>query len=235
MTKGFKVKLTLKNNEQTAVVVSQAILNRANPHYQTLINDRLEKSGITVENMAKYFRQIGLVVADFWNGGWDLTYNKVLKSHEVRGLYLPTIMGVIFSSIGNLKIGNYEYLIVAQSSEEIEKDWLFEFSATLEANRDLVKGNVGQIGNYAAQPQQAVMLSILGEIASDYRSAEMLIRDGANVDTALAGLSVLAGLSLIEEAYNILYTGVEVVNFREVTETIVDKGLIATRTNRDSD
>jgi hypothetical protein len=223
--------LTLKTNKATATVVSQAIIQRANPHYQTLIEDRLNKNGITAENMAKYFQQVAMVVADFWHAGWDLSHKPVLKSHEVRGLYLPTIMGVIFSSIGNIKLGGYEYLLVAQSSEEIEKNWLFEFSATLEANRDIVKGNVGQIGNYAAQPQQHVMLSILGEIASDNRSAEMLIRDGVNVDNALAGLSVLAGLSLIEEAYTILYTGVEEVNFREVTETIVDKGLQANRTN----
>jgi len=231
MTKVFKVMLTLKTNKETAAVVSQAIIQRANPHYQTLIEDRLNKNGITTENMAKYFQQVAMVVADFWHAGWDLSHKPVLKSHEVRGLYLPTIMGVIFSSIGNLKLGSYEYLLVAQSSKEIEKNWLFEFSATLEANRDIVKGNVGQIGNYAAQPQQPVMLSVLGEIASDNRSAEMLIRDGVNVDNALAGLSVLAGLSLIEEAYTILYTGVEEVNFREVTETIVDKGLLANRTN----
>jgi hypothetical protein len=223
--------LTLKTNKETAAVVSQAIIQRANPHYQTLIEDRLNKNGITAENMAKYFQQVAMVVADFWHAGWDLSHRPVLKSHEVRGLYLPTIMGVIFSSIGNLKFGSYEYLLVAQSSKEIEKNWLFEFSATLEANRDIVKGNVGQIGNYAAQPQQPVMLSVLGEIASDNRSAEMLVRDGVNVDNALAGLSVLAGLSLIEEAYTILYTGVEEVNFREVTETIVDKGLLANRTN----
>jgi hypothetical protein len=235
MTKRHKVQLTLKTNEQTAMVVAKAVIQRANPHYQTLIEDRLDKAEITVENMAKYFQQIALVTADFWNAGWDMSHEPVLRSHEVRGLYLPTIMGVIFSSIGNLKLGGYEYLLVTQSSEGIEKDWLFNFSATLEENGDLIKGNVGQIGNYAAQPQQPVMLSILGEIASDNRSAEMLIRDGVNVDNALAGLSVLAGLSLINEAYTILYTGVEEVNFREVTETIVDKGLLANRTNRESE
>lgn len=235
MTKGIKVKLTLKTNLNTATVVSQAVIQRANPHYQMLIEDRLNKAGITVENMAKYFQQVATVVADFWNGGWDLTHHCVLKSHEVRGLYLPTIMGVIFSSVGNMTVGNYEYLLVTESSKEIQKEWLFEFSATLEENRDIIKGSVGQIGNYAAQAQQPVMLSILGEVASDNRSANMYIRDGANVDSALAGLSVLAGLSLIDEAYNILYTGVEEVNFREVTETIVDKGLQANRSNRDNE
>lgn len=225
MYKSQNVKLVLKANTITADVVSSAILQRANPHYQTLIEDRLSRAGITVENTSKYFRMIAAIVSEFWAAQWDRSFTPTLKSHEVRGLYLPLIMGVIFSSVGNCKVGNYEYQL-SRSSEEIDKKFVFDYSATLEANRDLVKGAVGQIGNYAATVQAPVMLSILGEIASDERSAEMRVRDGVTVDSSLAGLSVLAGLTLVDSAFSILYTGYEEVNFREVTDTLVERSTL---------
>jgi hypothetical protein len=225
MYKSQNVKLVLKANTITADVVSSAILQRANPHYQTLIEDRLSRAGITVENTSKYFRMIAAIVSEFWAAQWDRSFTPTLRSHEVRGLYLPLIMGVIFSSVGNCKVGNYEYQL-SRSSEEIDKKFVFDYSATLEANRDLVKGAVGQIGNYAATVQAPVMLSILGEIASDERSAEMRVRDGVTVDSSLAGLSVLAGLTLVDSAFSILYTGYEEVNFREVTDTLVERSTL---------
>lgn len=225
MYKSQKVMLVLKANTITADVVSSAILQRANPHYQTLIEDRLSRAGITVENTSKYFRMIAAIVSEFWAAQWDRSFTPTLRSHEVRGLYLPLIMGVIFSSVGNCKVGNYEYQL-SRSSEEIDKKFVFDYSATLEANRDLVKGAVGQIGNYAATVQAPVMLSILGEIASDERSAEMRVRDGVTVDSSLAGLSVLAGLTLVDSAFSILYTGYEEVNFREVTDTLVERSTL---------
>lgn len=225
MYKSQNVKLVLKANTITADVVSSAILQRANPHYQTLIEDRLSRAGITVENTSKYFRMIAAIVSEFWAAQWDRSFTPTLRSHEVRGLYLPLIMGVIFSSVGNCKVGNYEYQL-SRSSEEIDKKFVFDYSATLEANGDLVKGAVGQIGNYAATVQAPVMLSILGEIASDERSAEMRVRDGVTVDSSLAGLSVLAGVTLVDSAFSILYTGYEEVNFREVTDTLVERSTL---------
>lgn len=230
MNKQQNVKLVLKANKITADIVSSAILQRANPHYQTLIDDRLTRAGITLENTSKYFCMLAAVVSEFWAAQWDRSFTPVLKSHEVRGLYLPLIMGVIFSSVGNCKVGNYDYQL-SRSSEEIDKKFLFEYSATLEANRDLVKGAVGQIGNYGATVQAPVMMSVLGEIASDERSAEMRVRDGVTVDSGLAGLSVLAGLTLVDSAFSILYTGYEEVNFREVTDSIVERSTLDKSSN----
>ena len=221
------VELTLKNNPEIAVEVATAVWFRCNPHQSTLIAMRLEEAGITPENLAKYFVEINKAVAEFWHNNHDSKKKTVLAPHELRGLYLPLMYGVIFASVGNITIGNYEYQITALDNELPDKDFLISFSTVLENNRDIVRGDIGQIGNRSAQPQTGVMTCLIGEIAPDGRSAEMLIRDGQQVDKDLAGLSVLVGVSLIEEANTILYSGVEEVNFRQLTDTLVDKDFMA--------
>jgi hypothetical protein len=223
MTKNYKVVLTLNVNENVAKEAAQTVLMRANPHGQSLIDEILNKAGITEDALNRYFCQLGLVVSEFWNAGWDPAFKPTLRSHEVRNLYLPVLYSVIFSSLGNLKVGNYEYLLQASTSEgqKVDKKWLFDFSATLEQYRQYIRGDVGQIGNYGAKPQTSVMLSIVGEASA--RDAELLTRDGVTPDRDLAGIAVLAGLSLVETAYNILYTGVEQVNFRQLMGTVVER------------
>lgn len=227
--KSVRVELALKINPYVAIEVADAVLMRANPHQSLLTDKRLEDAGITRDNLSKYFTELGKAVAEFWNNQWDMTFSTVLKPHELRGLYLPVIYGVIFSSVGNLTVGNYEYVVKAQADEKPDRKFLIDFSAKLESVRDVLKGAVGQVGNRAAQPQSAVMLSVMGELALDGRSASIMIRDGVQVDKALAGLSTLVGLSLVQEAMQCMYTGIEEVNFRQLTDSLVEKGLMAMR------
>lgn len=227
--KSVRVELALKINPYVAIEVADAVLMRANPHQSLLTDKRLEDAGITRDNLSKYFTELGKAVAEFWNNQWDMTFSTVLKPHELRGLYLPVIYGVIFSSVGNLTVGNYEYVVKAQADEKPDRKFLIDFSAKLESVRDVLKGAVGQVGNRAAQPQSAVMLSVIGELALDGRSASIMIRDGVQVDKALAGLSTLVGLSLVQEAMQCMYTGIEEVNFRQLTDSLVEKGLMAMR------
>lgn len=227
--KSLRVELALKINPFVAIEIAEAVLMRANPHQSLLTEQRLEKAGITADNLSKYFTEVGKAVAEFWNSQYDLSFTTTMKPHELRGLYLPVIYGVIFSSIGNITIGNYEYVVKAQADEKPDRKFLIDFSAKLESVRDVLKGAVGQVGNRAAQPQSTVMSCIMGELSLDGRSSSMLIRDGVQVDTALAGLSTLVGLSLVQEAMQCMYTGVEEVNFRQLTDSLVEQGLMAMR------
>lgn len=215
------VELTLKINSNVAREVAHAVLMRSNPHASQLIEDKLSSLNINEETLTEYFEQVGYVVAEFWNAGWDSTFKPVLKSHEVRGLYLPLLYSVIFASVGNLRVGNYEYRIKAVDGATVDKVKILEYSAKLESVREYIVGNVNQIGNYAATPQSTVMISLLGEATS--RTGELLVRDGATVDRDLAGIATLIGLSLVNEAYEILYTGVDEVNFRDLVGTVVQK------------
>jgi hypothetical protein len=225
--RSYVVSLRLKTSEFAAREVAEAVWFRANPHHSQLVQERLEKAGITVKVLQKYFVELVKAVAEFWNSNYDLDFQTVLKPHELRGMYLPLIYSVVLSSIGNITKGNYEYRIKAMADEKPDREFLIKTSATLESLRDIIKGDVAQIGNRAAQPQEATMLCILADVAEDGRTAEMLIRDGATVDKDLAGLGMLAGVSLVESAYSIMYTGVEEVNFRQLTDTLVDKNLMA--------
>ena len=228
------VALTLKNNPEIAMEVAQAVWFRCNPHQSSLIAKRLDEAGITPENLAKYYIEINKAVAEFWHNTHQSTKKTVLAPHELRGLYLPLMYGIIFASVGNITVGNYEYFIQALDNELPDKEFLLSFSTILENNRDIVRGDLGQIGNRGAQPQTAVMTCLIGEVAPDGRSAEMLVRDGQTVDKDLAGLAVLVGVSLVEEAYSILYSGVEEVNFRQLTDTLVDKDLMAIKKGNSS-
>lgn len=246
MIKTKVVELNLNSNLEAAREVAYATLFRANPHQSLLVERRLEEAGpsvksdesdeeskvlypyaITLENLIRYFNELTKAVAEFWNNCYDISFKLTMKPHELRGLYLPLIYSVVFASLGNLKRGNYEYRIKAKADEKPDREFLINFSAVLEENRDIVKGAIGQIGVRGAQPQEATMLCILSEIASDGRTAEYHVRDGVNVDPGLGGLASLVGLSLVEKAYSILYTGVEEVNFRQLTDTLVDKNLMA--------
>lgn len=229
MTKSIKVYLTLKPRKEAAREVAENVMMRANPHSSVLTEQELTSNGITVENMQKYFLEIAKAVVQFWNSNWDPSVITVMKPHEMRQLYLPLVYGVIFASVGNMTLGNYEYLLKAQDDEIPDRKFLIEFSAKLESMRHHVKGSIGQIGNRQAQPQTSTMMTILANATA--REAEVNVRDGINIDHALGGLAALAGVSLVEEAYKILYTGVEQVNFRQVTETLIDKGLQASRTS----
>lgn len=228
--KSLRVELTLKTNSNVAREVAAQVLFRANPHESTLTDSRLREAGVNLESLTRYFEQLALVVGEFWNSCWDMTYETVMKPHEVRNLYLPLMYGVIFASVGNMKEGNYEYIIKARADEKPDRKWIIDFSATLEAMRDIIRGDTGQIGNRGALPQSHVMLTVLSEISEDYRTAEIIVKDGKQVDTALAGLSALVGLTLVEEANRIMYTGVDEVNFRQLTGTIIDKSLVEMKT-----
>lgn len=215
-----RVALTLKTKSETAMEVAYEVYARANPHNSTLVESKLSDLDITVENLAKYYEQLALVVCDFWHGVDDVQYKPVLKSHEVRSLYLPLVYAVIFASVGNVTIGNYSYVLTSDSrqADAIEKEWIFSFSAKLEEARSYVLGNTAQIGNPRAEPQTSVMMAICSEVADT--SANVLMRDGAAYDLALSGLAALIGMSLVDIANSVLYTGVEEVNFRQLVRTI---------------
>ncbi len=206
--------------QETAKEVAYEVLKRANPHDQTLVDNKLNDAGITHEQLEKYFVELGKIVAEFWysNSSYGLGYRTALKPHEVRSLYLPLIYSVIFASVGNMKYGNYNYVLKPVDQESIDKEFVFEFSAKLESMRAYVTGADGQIGNRSAQPQTSVMLSIVTEF--DNVSANILVRDGVQVDNALAGFAALLGLALVESSYSVLYTGEDQINFRELANTI---------------
>lgn len=233
MNKSVRVYLTLKTKEEAAREVAETVMMRANPHDSVLTARCLGESGVNTDNLSRYFIEVSKAVAEFWHSNWDTTVRTTLKPHELRSLYLPLVYGVIFSSVGNMTIGNYEYLVKSVDCGTIDKEFLFSFSAALNSVRQYVKCSDGQIGNRAVSPQTSTMMTILGTNCDD-RSTEVNVRDGVNTDDSLRGLAALAGISLIEEAYRILFTGVEEVNFRQVTETLIDKGLVAARTNPDN-
>jgi hypothetical protein len=225
LTKTIKVPVTLKTDDPIAREVAENVLMRANPHDSELVAKELEDAGINVESMTKYFKQIAAVVCEFWANQHDPNEPMSLKPHEIRTLYLPVMYAVIFASIGNIKIGSYEFLLTPTETDSVDRKFIFEMSANLESLRHRVKGDVGQIGNRAATPMATTMSAILYKVSDDKRNGTLMIRDGATFEEAAAGLAALAGLSVVNEAYLMLYTGVEEVNFREVAETIVDKGL----------
>lgn len=218
MQKSYQVVLQLKNSEEAAREVAYEVLRRANSHGLVLIDEKLEKANITHETMTKYFQQLVLVVAEFWNASRDFTYKPTLPKHVVRSLYLPTLYAVILSSVGNTKVGNYEYVIKAMDETTVDKEFIIQMSAKLEELRMYVSGNIGQIGNDKAEPQTSVMLAILGEVIGG--NASLLIKDGVSYDAQLAGFAALTGVALVQSSDENLYTQEEMVNFRELVMTV---------------
>lgn len=233
------VPLSMGAKEEIAREIAHEVLNRTNPHQHTLIDDKLTAENINEGTLTKYFQELTKVVAEFWRSQYDVNFRTTLKPHEVRQLYLPLIYSVILSSVGNLKSGNYEYRITTvdenkvdeksttsspvTSSVSIDKEFVIETSARLESLRDYIAGDIGQIGNRNAIPQTSVMLTLLGNVDLSMKTCELEVRDGASVDEMLGAYAALVGLSLKESANSILYTGMDLVNFREVVSGIVQR------------
>jgi hypothetical protein len=220
ITKTKRIVLTLKTENETAREVAYEVYDRANAHQSTLVDKKLSELGINIENLTKYYEQLSLVVCEFWHSVDDVHFVPVLKSYEVRKLYLPLIYAVIFSSVGNMTIGNYSYVLSSDASQKsaIDKEFIFDFSAKLEEARAYVLGNTEQIGNPRAIPQTSVMMSICSGVAG--KTAEVLVRDGTAYDASLSGLAALVGMSLVDIANSVLYTGEDEVNFRALVGTI---------------
>ena len=220
MVRNHKVVVYVDPRKEIGDEVAYEVLERANPHGEMLIHQRLEDAGINVEVLSKYFTEVAKAVAYFWANCDDPAKDLPLKPHELRGLYMPLIYGVILASIGNLDYGNYRYVLSPNPKATVDKKFILDTSAKLESLRCYIKGDTGQVGNRSAKPQVSTMLAIMGQIDCEGHSAEMFVRDGATYDPDLAGFAVLCGLTLVESAYNILYTGVEMVNFRKLVCTI---------------
>lgn len=226
MSRIIKVELTLKSNKEIAEEVAYEVLRRANPHESELVERKLSENDITLENLTKYFQDLQYLVADFWWSVDDISHKPLFKPHELRGLYLPLLYSVIFASVGNMKVGNYSYVLRPDEGtipESICKEWIINFSAKLESLRMYIQGDIAQIGNRNAQPQTSVMLALMADVCTSSKTAQFSVRDGFTPDEALAGLSVLLGLTLVNSAYDILYTGVQEVNFRELVGTIKER------------
>ena len=232
LTKNQRVVLTLEIQDETAQEVAYEVLKRANPHDSGLVERKLEELEITLSNLTKYFVQLGYVVSEFWESNWNISKSTVMKPHELRSLYLPLLYSVIFASVGNIKIGNYEYVIQSNDSvlksdgsvgTAIDKNFVIDFSARLESLRMYILGDTGQIGNRSALPQTSVMMAICTDVVGN--SARIEVRDGAQVDPGLTGMAALLGIALVEQANEILYTGVDEVNFRELVGTIKQREL----------
>lgn len=226
-----RVYLVLETKPEVARELAETVLFRANPHGSSFIDETLTATGITVSELMKYFSELAKAVAEFWENCDNMSKPLTLKPHEIRNLYLPLMYAVVFASIGNVSVGNYDYVIVSRPDDAPDRKFLIEFSAKLETVRHYIHGATGQIGNRSAQPQIPTMLTIFCRMDEAGRNAEIAVRDGANVDDALAGYAALVGLSLKEEANAILYTGINSVNFRELAATVVEKSI---RTNTDT-
>lgn len=224
MVQTHKVVVYVDPRKEIGDEVAYEVLTRANPHAEALIDKHLEDAGITVDVLSEYFIQVATAVAAFWANCDDPSKEMPLKPHELRGLYLPLIYGVILASVGNMEYGNYRYVLNPNPDRTVDKKFILETSAKLESLRRYVKGDTGQVGNRSAKPQVSTMLAIMGEVDCGSHSAQMLIRDGASYDSALSGFAVLCGLTLVQNAYTILYTGVEMVNFRTLVGTIRESG-----------
>lgn len=222
-TKTKRVYLVMNTKPEVAREIAHEVIVRSNPHDSSLVAKKLEEAGITEEVLVRYFTELQKAVAQFWHNQHNMTTTTKLKPHELRQMYLPLLYSVIFASVGNMKVGNYEYYLITREDDIPDREFLIETSSTLESLREYVRGGIGQIGVRNVTPQSSTMLTILTEIDPNMKTASIAIRDGASVDNMLSGYAALVGLSLVDEANMILYTGEDEANFRELVGSITQR------------
>lgn len=215
--KMVSVPVTLKMQEDVAAIVARAELQGVYSEKNAEIKlTRLAEDGISEDNLKKYFEQLSYLVTCFAQDKRDLNSKKLVTAGfgfaELRMLYLPTLTATILSQVGDCKIGNYMVEVQAPEGKvKVDRNFIIEMSEALYRNRDILFSEKDQIGVANVQINPDFMCNIV--TACESRVAEVLSKDGTNPDIRMKLLATLAGISLVNATYSILYPVVDYVSY----------------------
>lgn len=233
----IKVGVTLKPNKEIASIIGRAEMAAAYSKNSDVLLKKLESKGITEERLARYYYQLQILVCAYAHDRRMIGSRNLkdlgFRFNDMKNLYLPVISATILSQIGDCTIGNYDIEVEAikgieakgkndatdegASSEGdedwkvIDKAWIIEMSNALRDCRDLFPAYDGQLGNTHTKYSPDFMCNILTALEATTYQCEVRSKDGYNPDQKLKALAAFAGITLVNQAFQILYTEVDFI------------------------
>lgn len=213
-----KVPVTLKMQEDVAMIIARnEFAGIFSSHGSELKLKELEDAGITPESLAKYFVQLQVLTCAFAQDKRDIN-SKCLKSFgfrfsELRNLYLTSIIATVLSQVGDVQIGNYMIEVNTPTDGIVERDFVIKMSEALYEHAHILYAQKDQIGNAKATINADFMANIVTVMDASERVATVRSKDGSNPDVKFKALATLAGLSLVNAAYSILYPVVDYIDY----------------------
>lgn len=216
--KNVKVPVTLNMQEDVAKIIARSEFQAVYEGHGTEIKiTELERAGITPDTLAKYFMQLQVLTCAFAVDKRDIQAKTLrdfgFRFSELKNLYLPPIMATILSQIGDCVIGNYIVEVCVPADGVVERDFIIKMSEALYENQHILYCQKDQIGNAKAIINEDFMANIVVAMDTDEKSAEIRSKDGYNPDVKIKVLSMLAGVTLVNAAYSILYPVCDFVNY----------------------
>lgn len=214
----IKVPVTLKMQEGVANIIARAELEGVYSQDGADFKlKKLEDSGITEESLSEYYIQLQYLVCAFAEAKRSLV-SRTLSStgfrfSELRSLYLPTIAATLLSQVGDVTIGNYAIEVYAPETGKIDRKFIIQMSEALYANSHILYSQRDQIGVANVIYNPDFMANIVTSMAEDIRQAEVKSKDGVNPDPRWKAFAALTGLSLVNQAFSILYPVVDYVQY----------------------
>lgn len=218
-TKVISIPVTLKFNDDVAKVIARAELQGVySEKNASLIIKQLNSDGIHERNLAEYYKQLGYLVCCFAKDKRDVNAHSLhsvgFNFSELRHLYLPTLIATILSQVGDCKIGNYLVEVEPPAEKvDVNRDFIISMSEALYRNQHLLYCNRDQIGVANAAINADFMCNIITALNPSTKEAEVLTKDGSKPDVRYKALATFAGLSLVNDAYSILYPVIDYVYY----------------------
>lgn len=213
-----KVPVTLNMQEGVAKIIARAEMEGIYAQHGAEIKlKKLEEANITEENLARYFIQLQALTCAFAQDKRDVGSGALhelgFRFAELKNLYLTPIIATILSQVGDCTIGNYTIEVCASKVGEVDRDFVIEMSEALYENSHILYAQRDQIGNAKAVINPEFMANIVTSMNEDSRTAEVKSKDGMNPDIKMKALATLAGLSLVNSSYSILYPVVDYLDY----------------------
>lgn len=216
--KNVKVPVTLKLQEDVAKIIARSEFEGIySSHGSELKLEELAKAGITPERLAKYFVQLQVLTCAFAEDRRDINAGclRILnfRFSELKNLYLTPIIATILSQVGDVQIGNYVIEVCVPEDGKVEREFIIQMSEALYENSHILYAQKDQIGNAKATINADFMANIVTVMDTSERVATVSSKDGTNPDIKFKALATLAGISLVNDAYSILYPVVDYVSY----------------------
>jgi hypothetical protein len=213
-----KVPVTLIMQEDVAKLIARAEFEGIySTHGAELKLQELKAAGITPATLATYFSQLQVLTCAFAEDKRDVNAGKLrdlkFRFSELKNLYLTPIIATILSQVGDVQIGNYMIEVCVPADGIVERDFVIKMSEALYENQHLLYSQRDQIGQAKAAINADFMANIVTTMDATERVATVRSKDGYNPDVKFKALATLAGVSLVNSAYSILYPVVDYVEY----------------------
>ena len=169
----------------------------------------LADSEITVESLARYFKELTYLQAAFCEQKREPSSIALrdlgFTFSEPKNLYLPILTATILANMGDVAIGPYHIEVCAAAEAKVDRTFIFQMSEALYRNQHILACGKDQIGVANREVPADMMASIVVTMSTSDQVLCTRTFTGVNPDSRAVALNAMMGIVLKDAALNVLY------------------------------